>query len=206
MISVYNVLAGKEDFAVPDALQYYSVGLHPWFIDEKMLVHQLEEVGRLVAGEMCVAIGETGLDRLTKPPMTLQQTVFERQLAMAGMVGKPVIVHNVKAHAEIMALYKKAKVLVPLIFHGFNNNRQIAGHLLKEGFYFSFGKALLNPKSNAAQMLPTFPSDRFFLETDDAEIAIEVVYQKAAELCNLGVDELKAIINRNFKNCFGKWE
>lgn len=206
VIALYNVLVGKGESAPPEGCCFFSAGLHPWHIDERRVDEQIAEVEMLVTDPRCLAIGESGLDRLTATPFTLQQRVFELHLRMAASSGKPLVVHCVKAHAEIAALVKKANIKVPVIFHGFNNNRRIADQLVNEGFYLSFGKALLNLKSNASQILLNCPDDRFFLETDDAEISIEVVYQKAAELCNPELYDLKAITYRNFKNCFGIWE
>jgi len=206
VVAVYNVLAGKGESLLSDGWRYFSAGLHPWHIDQEKVEEHLAEVEKLAVEQRCRAIGETGLDRLSDTPFTLQQDVFEKHLLIARKCGKPVIMHCVRAHNEVVAIYRKSNAQVPLIFHGFNNNRRIADQLLKEGFYCSFGKALLNPASNAAQMFPDFPFDRFFLETDDAEVTIEEVYHGAAGLRKIEIDELMEIVERNFNKIFGKWE
>ena len=89
-----------------------------------------------------------------------------------------------------------------MIVHGFNNNKEIALQLLKSGCYFSFGKALLIKDSNASQVISIIPSDRLFLETDDADTTIENIYSAASNILNLETETLKKIISANFKNVF----
>jgi TatD DNase family protein len=91
---------------------------------------------------------------------------------------------------------------VPVIIHGFNNNENIARVMVNEGFYFSFGKALLGYESNAAKAIKNVGRKNFFLETDDADISIKYIYKKASEL--LGIDEeiIKQQIQSNFENVF----
>ncbi|MBE0637007.1 MAG: TatD family hydrolase [Bacteroidales bacterium] len=203
VVAILNLLAGKTVSNQPADDQLFSVGLHPWHIEEAKLEEHFSDIEGLAKKKNCLAIGETGLDRLINVSMTLQKAVFERHIKIAANLSKPLIIHNVKAHAEISKMIKQARFEMPVIFHGFNNNRQNAGELLKNGFFLSFGKALLNPKSNAAQILGTFPADRFFLETDDSEIDIEPIFEKAAHLRNIDTNNLKTLIANNFKHCFG---
>jgi TatD DNase family protein len=89
-----------------------------------------------------------------------------------------------------------------VIVHGFNNNENIARVMVDQGYYFSFGKALLNYESNAAKALKSVGRKKFFLETDDADLSIKYVYRKASEI--LGIDEefLKIQLQDNFEQVF----
>jgi TatD DNase family protein len=91
---------------------------------------------------------------------------------------------------------------VPVIVHGFNNNENIARVMVNEGFYFSFGKALLGYESNAEKALKNVGRKNFFLETDDSDISIKYIYKKASEI--LGIDEniLQQQIQSNFETVF----
>jgi TatD DNase family protein len=202
-VSIFNFLIGRETAGTLPDNWLCSVGIHPWYIDEKMVDGHLDEVNELSAGERVIAIGETGLDKLTGAPMELQKTIFIRHLAIAAQSRKPVIVHCVKAHNELKAAYKAEKSDIPLIIHGFDSNSTIAAQMLKSGFLLSFGEALFNPKSNASELITEIPEDRFFLETDDSERTIFEIYSKAAELRRTSVDHLRAVVFQNFKNCFG---
>jgi TatD DNase family protein len=56
--------------------------------------------------------------------------------------------------------------------------------------FFSFGKQLLQPGSNAAHWLSACPADRVFFETDDSGMEIGSIYQAASLLLQLPVAKL----------------
>lgn len=203
VVSVVNILVGKDENLTLPVRGFFSAGLHPWYIDENTLDEDFAEIEALTENKMLAAIGEAGLDMLANSHLDLQKQVFERHLLIASKCIKPLMVHCVKAHNEVISLYKKSGLDVVLIFHGFNNNLEIAGQLLKHGCYLSFGEALLNKNSNAARLITRIPLDKLLLETDDADVSINEIYQNAARLLDLEIERLKEIILRNFKNCFG---
>ncbi len=206
VVNIFNLMAGQtpHDFAGED--RYFSIGVHPWHIVESKLETHYDEIESLAQNKNCLAIGETGLDRQTEAPIEIQQLVFERHLNIAAKMNKPLIIHCVKAHSEIIGLIKRNKIDVPVIFHGYNNNQTIAEQVIKHGFYLSFGKAALNENSNAARAINNIPDEFLFLETDDADVSIKALYRKVAELKYITVDHLKAIIFENFKRCFTTWK
>ncbi|MFA7184854.1 MAG: TatD family hydrolase, partial [Victivallales bacterium] len=137
-------------------------------------------------------------------PINLQHNIFSRHLSLAEKAGMPVIVHAVKSYPDIIRVYKESKAHVPLIIHGFRGNQQAAGQLLRHGFYLSFGTALLKQNSRSDQVFQNIPSRQLFLETDDTNTDITLLYERAAALRNLKSEQLMEIIERNFKKCFGK--
>ena len=186
-----------EDIDVP----YFSTGIHPWHIDMDKLEEHLAVIDKRLAMENCLALGECGLDKRIEMPMDIQQDVFEKQLALAKKHQKPVILHCVAAYQEVIETRKRLNVKVPMIIHGFSKNEQIAGQLLDNGFYLSFGKYLLrNPELSG--VFATVPDDKFFLETDTIEEGLEMVYEKAAAAKNIDIEELKNIVSNNFKTVF----
>ncbi len=203
-ICIFNFLIGREAAGLLPDDWVCSAGVHPWYIDERLVEKHLNEVEELSAGNRIIAIGETGLDRLTGAPMELQKVIFSRHLAIAAQSRKPVIVHCVKAHNELKAAYKDEQAETPLIIHGFNSNAVIAEQMLKSGFFLSFGEALFKPNSNASSLITNIPEDRLFLETDDSERSIFDVYRRAAELRQTTVEHLRDVIARNFNHCFGE--
>jgi TatD DNase family protein len=185
-----------------DKPNYYSYGLHPWFIQKEIFEDQLQDLKIMVHEKRCLAIGECGLDKLSKVPFDLQEDVFIEQIKIANQVQKPLIIHCVKAFNELINCLNLNDNKVPVIVHGFNNNENIARILVNEGLYFSFGKALLGYDSNAAKAIKNVGRRRFFLETDDADLSIKYIYKKAAEL--LGIDEeiIKQQLQSNFESVF----
>ena len=173
----------------------YSFGVHPWKIG-KDVNEVLEEMDTICRNRRCLAIGECGLDKAIETDFDLQQKIFCEQIQIANGLEKPLIIHCVKAFNELIACLKKMDNKVPVIIHGFNNNKNIADDLLKEGYILSFGKALLEDGSNAVEVLKNVGRKNFFLETDDAKISIRDIYRKASEI--LGIEE--TILQQQLKN------
>jgi TatD DNase family protein len=182
---------------------YYSIGIHPWYINVEQLETDLHIIESKLKSSNCLALGECGLDKRIDFSMELQQNVFERQLLLAQEYNKPVVLHCVAAFQEIIATKKRLKITVPLIIHGFSRNIQVAQELVNNGFYISFGKYLLqNP--DLENVFTKIPNDRFFLETDTIDKGIEDVYALASRYKNWTLDVLKQQINSNFATVFKK--
>ena len=103
---------------------------------------------------------------------------------------------------KVMQLKKNHKPKFPWIVHGFNAKLEVAEMLIRQNIFLSFGKALMYPLSNAAQVLARIPNDWFFFETDDSEYKIMEIYKAASEIRKMEIDNMKSIILQNFKNCF----
>lgn len=185
-----------------DKPNYYSYGLHPWNIDAASSDEYIRKLEIKANEKRCIAIGECGLDKLSKVPFELQETVFVEHIRIANHYQKPLIIHCVKAFNELVNCLNLNDNKVPVIIHGFNNNENIARVLLDNGCYFSFGKALLGYESNAAKAIRNIGRKNFFLETDDSDFSIKYIYKKASEI--LGIDEeiLQQQIQSNFENIF----
>jgi TatD DNase family protein len=181
---------------------YYSYGLHPWYIKEESVDDDLHLMKMKVSEARCLAVGECGLDKLCDTDFKLQERIFMEQIAIANTVKKPLIIHCVKAFNEVLNCLNFSDNAVPVVFHGFNNNDNIARLLTEQGYYFSFGKALMGYESNAARAIVCVGRKKFFLETDTSDVSIKYIYKKASEL--LGVDEeiLKQQIVSNFESVF----
>ncbi len=174
-----------------------SIGIHPWFSKADEFEKNIKYLNVLARQNNVMCIGECGLDRLKGENISFQTQVFDAQVILAEELGKPVIVHCVKAFDEIIAVKKRLKPTAPLIIHGFNKNQQLGHQLMQQGFYLSFGSAVLSRPSVAA-FISTLDAP-FFLETDDDEVSIEKIYQKVAEIRKITVEELKDIIFANWK-------
>ncbi|MBL7911426.1 MAG: TatD family hydrolase [Bacteroidia bacterium] len=181
---------------------HYSYGLHPWHLDKTTYEEQLAKLKIVAHEKRCLAIGECGLDKISKTDFDFQTEVFIEQIKIANEINKPLIVHCVKAFNELINCLNLNDNTVPVIVHGYNNNDNIARVLVNQGYYFSFGKALLGYESNAAKAIRIVGRKNFFLETDDSDLSIKYIYKKAAEL--LGIDEeiIKQQIQSNFETVF----
>ncbi len=184
-----------------DKIPFYSIGIHPWYINESRVEADLQIIEEKLQLQNCLALGECGLDKRIEISMEIQTQVFEKQLRLAIKYKKPVILHCVSAYQEIIEIKKRLKVDVPMIIHGFSKNLPISKSLLDNGFYLSFGKyLLLNPELESVFKL--VPNDKFFLETDTIEETLEEVYELAAKYKNIKVSELQELVTNNFETVF----
>ena len=194
-LGIYNLNLGEE---IPH--QYFSVGIHPKDIDEEWEA-QINWIKKTARHSHCIAIGECGLDGLISIDENLQQLIFEQQIIIANELQKPIIIHCVKRHSQLLAFQKIAKV--PMIVHGFNNKWSIAEALLQKGFYLSLGEKILwNDSLN--NFLSQLPINQMFLEPDDAEINISEIYEQFAQLTHRNCEEVNQHIKKNLKKVFGK--
>lgn len=197
VLEIVNQYPQEFDSTIP----FYSIGIHPWYINESRLEADLKIIEEKLQLQNCLALGECGLDKRIEISMEIQTQVFEKQLALAIKYKKPVILHCVSAYQEIIEIKKRLQVEVPMIVHGFSKNSPVAKLLLDNGFYLSFGKYLLrNPELES--VFKSVPNNRFFLETDTIEETLEEVYQLAAKYKNIKVSELQEIVTTNFQSVF----
>jgi TatD DNase family protein len=197
VLELVNQYPQEFDASIP----FYSIGIHPLFIDENRLEKDFQVVEEKLALPECLALGECGLDKRSETPFEVQQLVFEKQLALAEKFNKPVVIHCVAAFQELIEIKKRLKITIPMIIHGFSKKVELAKQLIDNGFYVSFGKNLLrNPELES--VFKSIPNNRFFLETDTIEEGIEDVYALAAKYKGLELSELQEIVNENYRAVF----
>ena len=123
--------------------------------------------------------------------MERQISLFDRQARLAEEVGKPLIIHCVRAWEELIACRKAIRPKQPWLIHGFRGKAPLAGQLLRQGFYLSLGYHF---QPEAARL--AWP-ERLFLETDEAAVSIQVVYGRVAEALSIDLQALCDQIQRN---------
>lgn len=83
-----------------------ALGLHPVFCSEHTLDH-LPELSKWVTANNIKFVGEIGLDKRYKDNYESQLLFFEAQIKIANKLKKPVIIHAVKSHHDIIGIIKK---------------------------------------------------------------------------------------------------
>lgn len=173
----------------------FSAGIHP----EDILLHP-EKIWNWLQNVSqhpnCVAIGECGLDGRTGISDLFQEKIFRQQINLAEELHKPMIIHCVRRFSNL--LHDRKTSTVPMIIHGFNKKETVADSLLRAGFSLSFGKAVFHHVS-LQQILKKIPLNRVFLETDDADFDIRLLYEKVAEIKKISVEELADAIENHLK-------
>jgi TatD DNase family protein len=197
VLELVNQYPQEFDASIP----FYSIGIHPLYIDENRLESDFKVVDEKLSLAECLALGECGLDKRSETPFEIQQSVFERQLALAEKHQKPVVIHCVAAFQELIEIKKRLKISVPMIVHGYSKKIELAKQLIDNGFYVSFGKNLLrNPELES--VFQSISNDRFLLETDMVEEGIRAVYALAAKYKGLELSELQEIVSKNYTTVF----
>ena len=194
---IQNLLKDFDQILEPG---YYSVGLHPWYLESQKWQQQLVELKKISTAENILALGECGLDKVCKTDFKLQQEVFIAQILWANEINKPLIIHCVQAFSELGNLLKKYNNKTPVIFHGFNKNSRIAEKMLNDGHYLSFGKSILQLRNKV--IFEQVPLDHIFLETDETNISIQEIYKEAAAIKNISLETLSLQIKKNVQLVF----
>src|SRR5437773_11380323 len=111
-----------------------AVGFHPHeakHCDDASFA-KIEELAK---DPRVVAIGEIGLDyHYMHSPRDTQIVVFEKHIAMAKALDKPVIVHNRESNDDLLKILPAGKG----ILHSFTESYEIAKPLMDRGYFISF--------------------------------------------------------------------
>lgn len=161
-----------------------AFGIHPWYCHE----HEADDLNTLKTYlPHAVAIGECGLDYSPRFENKEEQMWwFQAQLDVAVSVNKPVIIHAVKALADVTEALKKRPRLRGVI-HGFSGSLQQAKILTEMGFFIGLGTRLLHQNPNRFQALASSLSlAHILLETDSPDGLGHDVANEPAKLWDVG--------------------
>lgn len=175
----------------------FSTGIHPWYIAEDWKL-QMQQVKNNTLHTQCCAIGECGVDKYVNTPKILQREIFQEHITLANQERKPLIVHCVGGFDILLQEIDTVKV--PVIVHDYSKNTVLAKQLQKKGVYLSVGKALW--RRNFDIILQSLDMQLLFLETDDMQIPIQKVYEKATSLLLSDLQTLKMQLYENYKRIF----
>lgn len=189
------------DTLVMEAGVWYSVGIHPWLVGSGItpaIRHGMDILPVLAGHPQVLAMGEAGLDKLADAPMSVQMEVFEYQARLSEELGKPLIIHLVKAADELLKLKQRIQPANPWIIHGFRGKAVLAEEYLRHGLYLSFGERYQE------EALRVTPACRLFLETDESTVPIMDLYSRAAEIRCTSLANLTEAIRENIGKVFFK--
>jgi TatD DNase family protein len=152
---------------------YAALGIHPHQAGSEEAT-RLPELRELLGDHRAVALGETGLDFYRDyAPHDAQLELFERQLALAEELGKPVVVHTRAAdEATANALDRFGGAVV---LHCFSSPGLLPV-ALERRYYVSFAGNVTFPKAaDLRAAAAAVPADRILAETDSPYLAPQPV-------------------------------
>ncbi len=185
----------------PNAMQpsvLHSVGVHPWDSEHLTPEKCVEFLQNAVQNTKARFIGECGLDRAFSLPIHMQMPIFEASMHFAQSNNYPLIIHCVRAYSDMLHLFKKHHITVPIIFHDFRGNSFQVQQLSVFQSFFSFGTSLFSSQK-VQHIFREIPLSRIFLETDTANTSIHAMYQQAAYIKNISTETLKTQLVANFE-------
>ena len=195
---------------------YAAVGSHPDAADE-VCEEVLEEYRCLCRqNPKVLAIGEIGLDyHYEDVPRAVQQQAMRAQMALAGELDLPVIIHDREAHEDCLNIIDEFP-RVTGVFHCYSGSLEMAKQLIKRGWYVGFtGVLTFKNARKALEVAANVPLDRIVLETDSPYMSPEpfrgrrndpgrlcYMAEKLAQLRGLPVEEIQRITLENGKRLY----
>ena len=120
-----------------------------------------------------VAVGETGLDHYWPGRLegcadaAAQEEAFRWHLDLAKRVGKPVMIHDRDAHADVLRILREEGPPETVVFHCFSGDAAMARECVDAGYVLSFsGTVSFRNARELHQAAPLVPVDQLLVETD----------------------------------------
>ncbi|WP_232374808.1 TatD family hydrolase [Mycolicibacterium mengxianglii] len=155
-----------------DERVYAAVALHPTRADtlDDAARAELEQLAR---HPRVVAIGETGMDlywpgRLDgcADPDT-QREAFAWHIDLAKRTGKPLMIHNRDADAQVLDVLRGEGPPEAVIFHCFSSDAEMARTCVAAGWYLSLSGTVSFKNATALrEAAAVIPDDQLLVETD----------------------------------------
>lgn len=192
-------LADKYDFI------YAAVGWHP--VDAIYLTDQLfAQLEEQVNHPKVVAIGECGLDyHWDTSPHDVQKEVFIRQIRLAQLINKPLIIHtreSINDTLDILKTYQADKV--GGVMHCYSGSVEMAREFIKLNFKISLaGPVTFTNGRKPQSVAKEIPLEDLLIETDapyltphpnrgkrNEPLYVSLVAKKIAELKEITYEEV----------------
>lgn len=165
---------GIKKMATSHQSIYYSLGIHPHFLDS-FKKQDLIDLKKMLSmdDKKCIAVGEIGLDKFAKTNSIEQESIFVKQLEIAEQLKLPIILHCVKKQARVLVLLKKHKFTQGGVYHAFSGSVEMANEFIKFGFKMGVGGVITYPGSTKTrQTFAMLPLEALLLETDAPDMPL----------------------------------
>jgi TatD DNase family protein len=204
-------MASQHDFI------FCALGVHPHEAKQWSAAADME-LRSLLDHPKVVAVGETGLDFFRDlSPREDQRRAFHEQIGLARDKSLPLIVHDRKAHGEILDILKgEGADKIGGVIHCFSGDVLMAETCLNMGFYISIPGVITFPKAEEIRkVVQMVPLTRLLVETDAPYLApmpfrgkrnepAYVLYtvDELARIKKISSEEAREITARNAKTIF----
>jgi TatD DNase family protein len=165
---------------------FAAVALHPTRT-AMMTDADRAELEELVAAPRVVAVGETGLDYYWHySPHEAQQEAYRWHIDLAKRMGKPLMIHDRDAHADVLAVLEQEGPPQTVIFHCFSGDAAMARACVDAGYVLSFSGTVTFRNARALREAAVLvPDGQLLVETDAPFLTPHPHRGKANEPVNL---------------------
>ncbi|HET8659257.1 MAG TPA: TatD family hydrolase [Micromonosporaceae bacterium] len=199
-----------------------TVAVHP---NEAPRLSDLDEalraVEKLAGQERVRGIGETGLDyyRTRPPARPAQEASFRAHIAIAKRYGKPLMIHNRDAHADILRVLDEEGPPDTVVLHCFSGDREHTTRCVRRGYVLSFAGVVTFPNAEALREAARLaPPEQILVETDapfltpmpyrgrlNGSYLVPLTVRALAETKKMDLDTLCEAISATGERVFGPW-
>jgi TatD DNase family protein len=196
-----------------------AIGIHPQIVPE---LEEEELAGDLVAriveaSRDAVAVGECGLDGGTGE-RELQERIFRAHVRAAREVGKPLVVHVLRAHDAAPRILKEERASeVGGVMHSYSGGAELVGVYADLGMAFSFAGPVTYPNARRPlEAVRKVPSEQLLAETDAPDQSpvqgtrsepafVAQVIAGLAAARGVAPDEIARLTSANARRIFRTW-
>jgi TatD DNase family protein len=194
-----------------------AVGVHPHRA-ASWNVEALSRLTELARDPRVVAIGEIGMDFSGRSsPPNVQEAAFRGQLALASLLGLPVVIHVRDAGERVRAILGEGVAAQGMV-HCYSEGPEQLEAWLNLGLHISFAGTITYPGSDALKdAAARVPADRVLAETDAPYLApqnargrrneplyVAATHAALAHVRGADIGDIAGQIARNARNLFGE--
>jgi TatD DNase family protein len=199
-----------------------AVALHPTRADA-LTEAARAEIERLAAHPRVVAVGETGMDLYWPGRLAgcaepgVQRAAFAWHIDLAKRTGKPLMIHNREADAEVLDVLRGEGAPDTVIFHCFSSDSAMARRCVDAGWLLSLSGTVSFRNARALrEAVPLIPVERLLVETDapyltphpyrgaaNEPYCLPYTVRAIAELVGRPPEELAQITTSNARRVYG---
>ncbi|MET0190711.1 MAG: TatD family hydrolase [Pseudonocardia sediminis] len=146
---------------------FAAVALHPTRT-AAVTAEELAEIEALAGDPRVVAVGETGLDyHWDHSPPERQQESFRWHIDLARRTGKPLMIHDREAHADVLRILREEGPPETVVFHCFSGDAAMARECADAGYVLSFaGPVTFKNAAGLREAAGLVPDAQYLVETD----------------------------------------
>ncbi len=196
---------------------FLSAGFHPH--DAKDVSDDdIMKLKEFCLRENVVAVGETGLDYYHKnSPASRQEDVFRKEIEVAMLIQKPLIIHCREAYSDCLATLKGISKSYKGVIHCFSGTIIDLEDFVELGFHIGIDGPITYPSAKQlTDAVKSLDIKRMLVETDspylppqnirgerNEPLYVKHVIAKIAEIKGMSFGEISRITADNAKKLFG---